>query len=46
MALARYVLYALFLLGCHLAAQTDANKAQISGVVTDPKGAVCPERRR
>ncbi len=32
----------LVLLGCHLAAQTDANKAQISGTVFDPNGAVVP----
>ena len=42
MALACRFLCALFLLGLHLAAQTDANKAQISGLVTDPKGAVVP----
>ncbi|MFN7646412.1 MAG: carboxypeptidase regulatory-like domain-containing protein [Acidobacteriota bacterium] len=42
MALACRLLFSIFLLGCHLAAQTDANKAQISGVVTDPNGAVVP----
>ena len=42
MALVCRFFLAVFLFGCHLAAQTDANKAQISGVVTDPNGAVVP----
>jgi hypothetical protein len=42
MVLAYRLVFALFLLGCHLAAQTDANKAQISGTIFDPNGAAVP----